>query len=298
MVLLIEKEYIMSIMRHVVLSLAVFALLCSVSLAHSQLIYSPEGVISSSKLPLKLIFTHPFSAGHTMNMGADQDGKAIIPLKFGVMVQKGEGEPVLTDLRAELKPMDFASLENSGIGYELEYKARGMGDFVFFCDPNPYYEEKVDSYIENITKVIFNKGGAMTCVFEDVPGLKVQIKPLVRPYALWTGNVFRGIVEKWDEKTESYVPVPFVKVGVTYINHKIDMENNKFEEAAIVTPPNDACATQAVLTNENGEFSYSIPESGWWGFSAIIGVGGEYTYNEKPLYLCASIWAYAYDMEK
>ena len=288
----------MSIMRKVFLSFAAFVFLFSVSFAHSQLIYSPEAVFSSSKLPLKLIFTHPFAAGYTMNMGADKDGKAKVPLKFGVMTQKGESEPVVKDLRAELKPVTFTSLGNSGVGYDLAYKARGMGDFVFFCDPAPYYEEKVDSYIENITKVIYNKGGAMTCVFEDVPGLKVQIKPLVRPYALWTGNVFWGIVQKWDNKTQSYVPVPFVKIGVTYINHKIDMENNKFEKSSIVTPPNDACATQAILANENGEFSYSVPKSGWWGFSAIIGVGGEYTYKDKPLYLCASIWAYAYDMKK
>ncbi len=288
----------MSVRYKVALSLIVFVFLCSFSFAHSQLIYSPEGVFSSSKLPLKLIFTHPFAAAHSMNMGADQDGKAKVPLKFGVMTQKGESEPVIKDLTAELTPITFTSLENSGDGYEIEYKARGMGDFVFFCDPSPYYEEKVDSYIENITKVVLNKGGAMTCVFKDVPGLKVQIKPLVRPYALWTNNVFRGIVQKWDKETDSYVPVPFVRVGVTYINHKIDMKNNKFEKEALITSPNDACSEQAILTNKNGEFSYSIPKSGWWGFSALIGVGGEYTYKDKPLYLCTSIWAYAYDIEK
>ena len=288
----------MSSFRKVFVGLAVFAFLCSVSFAHFQMVYSPEGVFSSSNLPLKLVFTHPFVAGRTMNMGADEDGQCRAPLKFGVMTQKGDNEPVVKDLLPELKPITFTSLENSGAGYEINYKAKGMGDFVFFCDPTPYYEESVDAYIEQVTKVVFNKGGAMSCVFEDVPGLTVQIKPLVRPYALWTGNVFRGVVEKWDEASKSYVPVPFAKINAEFVNHQVDMKSNKFDEAAAISSPNDACMGQTILANDKGEFSYALPHSGWWGFSALIGVGGDYKYKGKPLYLCASIWAYAYDMKK
>ncbi len=287
----------MSSFRKVFVGLTAFALLCSVSFAHFQMIYSPEGVFSSSNLPLKLVFTHPFAAGHTMNMGADQDGQGKAPLKFGVMTQKGESEPVVTDLLPDLKQMTFTSLENSGTGYDLKYKAKGMGDFVFFCDPGPYYEASEDAYIEQVTKVILNKGGAMTCVFEDVAGLPVQIKPLVRPYALWTGNVFRGVVQKWDETSKSYVPVPFAEIEVEFANHKIDMKNSKFEKEAAATAPNDACECQTILANENGEFSYALPKSGWWGFAAL-GAGGDLEYKGKPLSLDAVIWAYAYDMKK
>ncbi len=284
-------------LRKITLGLAAFALLCSVSLAHFQMIYTPEGVVGSSKLPLKLIFTHPFAAGHTMNMGADQDGKGKAPLKFGVMTQKGEDEPEVTDLKADLKPITFTSLENSGSGYELDYKAKGMGDFVFFCDPGPYFEASEDAYIEQVTKVIINKGGAMTCVFEDVPGLPVQIKPLVRPYALWTGNVFRGVVQRWDEQSGAYVPVPYAEIEVEFANHEIDMKGNKFEENAAAEAPNDACECQTILADANGQFSYALPKAGWWGFAAL-GAGGDLEYKGKPLSVDAVIWAYAYDMKK
>ncbi len=284
-------------MRKIFLGLFAFVAFCTASYAHFQMIYSPEGVFTSGKLPLKLIFTHPFAAGHTMNMGADVDGKGKAPLTFGVMTQKGEADPVVKDLKSELKPITFTSLENSGEGYELTYKARGMGDFVFFCDPGPYYEGSEDAYIEQVTKVILNKGGAMSCVFEDVPGLPVQIKPLVRPYALWTGNVFRGVVQKWDEATQSYVGVPFAEIEVEFANHEIDMKGNKFGKDAVATAPNDAVECQTILANENGEFSYAIPKSGWWGFAAL-GAGGELEYKGKPLSLDAVIWAYAYDMKK
>ncbi len=285
------------ILRKIMLGLFAFVACCSVSFAHFQMIYSPEAVVSSSKLPIKLIFTHPFAAGHTMNMGADTDGKGKAPLKFGVMTQKGEGDPEVEDLLAELKPITFTSLENSGEGYELNYKAKGMGDFVFFLDPGPYFEASEDSYIEQVTKVIFNKGGAMTCVFEDVPGLPVQIKPLVRPYGLWTGNVFRGVVQRWDEETKTYVPVPYAEIEIEFANHDIDMKDNKFKKAAAAEAPNDAVECQTILSNANGEFSYAIPKAGWWGFAAL-GAGGEQEYNGKPLSLDAVIWAYAYDMKK
>ena len=284
-------------LRKSLFALFLFAACCTASYAHFQMIYSPEGVFTSGKLPLKIIFTHPFAAGHTMNMGADIDGKGKAPLKFGVMTQKGEGDPEVTDLKGDLKPITFTSLENSGEGYELTYKARGMGDFVFFCDPGPYFEASEDSYIEQVTKVILNKGGAMTCVFEDVPGLPVQIKPLVRPYALWTGNVFRGVVQRWNEETKAYEPVPFAEIEVEFANHEIDMKKNTFKKDAAATAPNDACECQTILANEKGEFSYALPKAGWWGFAAL-GAGGDLEYKGKPLSLDAVIWAYAYDMKK
>lgn len=269
----------------------------SMAYAHFQMIYYPEGVATSSKLPLKLLFTHPFLAGHTMNMGADADGKAKKPLKFGVMTQKGEADPEVEDLLPTLKEMEFTSLENKGIGFETEFRARGMGDFVFFCDPGPYYEASEEAYIQQITKVIINKGGLMTCCFEDVPGLPVQIKPLVRPYALWTGNVFRGVVQRWDEAKNEYVPVPHAEIEVEYANHDIDMEKNAFEKEPKATAPNDAVEVQTILANKDGEFSYAVPKAGWWGFAAL-GAGGDLQYKGRELSLDAVIWTYAYDMKK
>lgn len=273
------------------------ALTASIAQAHFQMIYTPEAVVTSSQIPLKLVFTHPFAAGHTMNMGADEDGVAKQPLKFGVMTQRGEAEIEVTDLLSTLKPIEFTSLENKGTGYETSYRARGMGDFVFFTDPGPYFEASEDAYIQQVTKVVINKGGAMTCGFEDVPGLPVQIKPLVRPYGLWTGNVFRGIVQKLDKATGKYVPVPFAEIEVEYANHDINMDSNSFKKEAKATAPNDACECQTILANADGEFSYAIPKAGWWGFAAL-GAGGDLEYNGKELSLDAVIWAYAYDMNK
>jgi hypothetical protein len=63
---------------------------------------------------------------------------------------------------------------------------------------------------------IFNVAGAPTDwnipVGEPLP---VEIVPLVKPYALWTGNVFRGVI------TCGGKPVPGAKVRIEYMNHDI-----------------------------------------------------------------------------
>jgi cobalt/nickel transport protein len=56
--------------------------------AHFQMIYSPDSVPKSKKLNLKLIFTHPFESGHTMDIGKDEKGKIHPPIAFGEMHKK------------------------------------------------------------------------------------------------------------------------------------------------------------------------------------------------------------------
>ena len=97
-------------------------------------------------------------------------------------------------------------------------------------------------------------GVAVFALVCSVGVLSVQVKPLVRPYALWTGNIFRGVMQKWDAKTQAYVPVPNAMIGVVFPNHKIDMENNKFEKEARVDSPNDTCSLQRIMANEDGNF--------------------------------------------
>jgi cobalt/nickel transport protein len=151
--------------------------------AHFQMIYSPDSVPKSKKLNLKLIFTHPFEAGHTMDIGKDEKGKIHSPIAFGEMHKVKK-----KDLLNKLKPITFASLTNSGRAYEANVEPRGMGEHVFYFVTAPYYEGWEGIYIQHCTKVIFNVAGAPTdwdvLVGDTLP---VEIVPLDKPYALWIG---------------------------------------------------------------------------------------------------------------
>ena len=245
--------------------------------AHFQMIYTPESALEKAEaIDLKLVFTHPFEAGHTMDMGT--------PEQFFV-VRKGKQK----DLTSTLKQIKWASLTNTGAAYETDYKLRGMGDNVFCLVPSPYLEEEEGCYIQQITKMIVNTGGFPTDWDAEI-GLPAEIVPLDKPYALWTGNVFRGIV-KGEGK-----PVPYAEIEVEYLNHAPVMNKNAFSQKAQVNAPQDAFVTMTIKADVNGEFAYGIPRAGWWGFCAL-GAGPRDSHKGKELSQDAVIWVQARDME-
>ncbi len=255
------------------------ALVCALSapsFAHFQMLYTPESALDKGEtLNLKIVFTHPFEAGHTMDM----DG-----VERFVMLHKG----VVTDLKDSLKPLFWTSLSNSGKGYEAEVPVRGMGDFVFGLVPAPYFEASEGAWMQQCTKVIVNVAGLPTDWNEEL-GLPAEIVPLDKPYALWTGNVFRGVVKAGGE------PVPFAEIEVEYLNHVPVMESNSFAKEAAVEAPQDSFVTQTIIADANGTFVYGIPKSGWWGFAAL-GVETE-EYKGAELGRDAVIWVQARDID-
>ncbi|MFP3912955.1 MAG: DUF4198 domain-containing protein [Desulfobacteraceae bacterium] len=247
------------------------------ALAHFQMVYTPESALQKAKpIDLKLVFTHPFEAGHTMDMGQ--------PEAFFV-IRKGKKK----DLLKTLKPITWKSLTNSGKAFETSYKLRGMGDNVFCLVPAPYLEKQEDCYIQQITKMIVNTGGFPTDWDAEI-GLPAEIVPLDKPYALWTGNVFRGIVKGGGKV------VPFAEIEVEYMNHCPLMDQNAFSDKATAEAPQDAFMTMTIKADANGEFVFGIPRAGWWGFCAL-GAGPQDSYKGKELSQDAVIWVQAKDMK-
>lgn len=213
--------------------------------AHFQMIMPSDDVISSAdekEIDLQLIFTHPAEASHTMEMGK--------PAQFGVY-HHGKKQ----DLLDTLEEFTF----DGAAAYQTSYQTRGFGDFVFYLEPAPYWEAMDDLYITQYTKVVVNSLGAPSDWDQEI-GLKAEIIPLTRPYGLWAGNVFQGIIKK-DGK-----PVPYAEIEVEHLNAEsyADINNAAFEF------PTPAHPTQVVKADQNGVFTYGIPQSGWWGFAALL----------------------------
>lgn len=248
------------------------------ALAHFQMLYTPDCALDKSqKIDFKLVFTHPFEAGHTMDMG--------IPERFFVVHKEKRA-----NLLDKLKPITWTSLSNSGKAYEMtNYRLRGMGDFVFCLIPAPYYEGSEDIYIQQCTKTIVNVAGAPTDWDAEI-GLPAEIVPLGKPYSQWTGNVFQGVVKSAGK------PVPFAEIEVEYMNHAPDMAGNKFIAEAQVEAPQDSFVTLGIKADANGTFTFAMPKAGWWGFCAL-GVGPDTEHRGKELSQDAVIWVKAVDAD-
>ena len=202
-----------------------------VLLPHSDVIEADEG----RSVDLRILFTHPMEQGPVMEMAR--------PRQFGVLAD-GKRQDLLDTL--ELKKIDGKS------AYAASVRLGRPGDYVFYLEPAPYWEASEEKMIVHYTKVVVDFLGAEKG-WDAAVGLPVEIEPLVRPYGLWTGNLFRGVVKR-DGK-----PVPRAEVEVEYFN-----------EGGRVKPPNDAFVTQVIKADANGVFCYAMPRAGWWGFAALV----------------------------
>lgn len=235
--------------------------------AHFQeLLPSTDTVVdqAQAKVTLDLVFTHPMERGPVMQMAR--------PARFGVK----SGDAV-EDLGALLKPRTIAGAQ----AWQAVYDVKKPGNYVFFVEPQPYWEPGEEKMIVHYTKVVVDGYGHGEG-WDEAVGFPVEIRPLVRPYGVWTGNLFRGIV------TAGGKPVPFADIEVEWAND------------GSVTPPADAFVTQVIKANAQGEFAYAMPRAGWWGFAALI--EGEKpmqspTGKSVPVELGGLIWVRAVDMK-
>jgi len=255
------------------------------ALAHFQLIYTPQTALKSGQAtPVVLVFTHPFEAGHTMDMTTPQG--------FYVLSQRGsDATPQKTDLLSYLKPITWTSLTNSGRAFEAALPrqvTRSLGDYVFVLEPSPYLEASEDKYIQQYTKMVMNVGG-LPGNWSARVGLPAEILPLDKPYANWTGGIFRGVVLGEGK------PVANAEIEVSYLNHAPDLGAKRFTGAAQATAPQDSFANLSILANDRGEFAIGLPKAGWWGICAL-GVGPRTEHEGKALSQDAVLWVQATDM--
>jgi cobalt/nickel transport protein len=216
--------------------------LCSLAnqaAAHFQVLLPSTDIVEeqdSRAVEFDLRFTHPMEQGPTMNMAK--------PRQFGALVSGKQR----IDLLGRLKPRKVEGKS----AFTCTLQTSSPGDYVVYVEPEPYWEAAEQKMIVHYTKVVIDVLGAEKG-WDALVGLPVEIEPLVRPYGLWTGNSFRGIVRYHGK------PVPLARVEVEYFN-----------EGRRVKPPRDAFLTQVIKTDANGVFSYTMPRAGWWGFAALI----------------------------
>ncbi len=193
-----------------------------VLLPNSDVIESDQG----RNVVLEILFTHPMEQGPVMEMTR--------PRRFGMLA---EGR--LRDLSENVRERKV----DGKTAYTATARLDRPGDYVFYLEPAPYWEPAEGKLIVHYAKVVVDYLGAEKG-WDGMVGFPVEIEPLVRPYGLWTGNTFRGLVRKRGKA------VPFATVEVEYYN-----------QGKQVKAPNDAFVTQVVKADAGGAFSYTMPRA-------------------------------------
>ncbi|SCW32723.1 MULTISPECIES: DUF4198 domain-containing protein [unclassified Pseudomonas] len=264
------------------LAATTFTGLTGAAQAHFQMLYVEETALQrAEQLEFALVFTHPFSGGPTMTMDA--------PRAFSHISSHGEEK---IDLRKYLRPVEWQSRDNRTTAYRASIPrelVRSLGDHIFVLEPEPYLETEEDVYIQQFTKLIVNVGG-VPGNWTEPQGLPVEIQPLNKPYANWTGGVFRAVVLAGGK------PVPFAEVEIEYVNHSVDLEKNAFGQQDYVTAPQASFKALSTYSDAQGIVTIGLPRAGWWGIAALD-IGATKTHKGKPLSQDAVLWVQARDMK-
>ncbi|CAN5780219.1 DUF4198 domain-containing protein [soil metagenome] len=223
-------------MRNVPLVLALAALTAAPAQAHFGMIIPESPIldqVDGREIVLSIGFGHPFDPSGLMLER---------PSAFGVTSPDGE-----VDLLPELEDAEF----HGAAGFRLRHEVARPGVQVFHMEPEPYWEPAEDVFIVHYTKLYVPAFGDDEGWDAEL-GLPIEIVPLARPFGLWAGNVFQGIVKLGGE------PLPGAEIEVEHYN-----------AAGSATSPSTLMTTQTILADEAGVFTYAAPAPGWWGFSAL-----------------------------
>lgn len=219
------------------LVLSIFGLV-NVSQAHFGMILPDKSMVmqgDNPELQVLVGFCHPFE-----QQGMDWDR----PKKFGV--RSGKTDTDLTNTLQETRVLDAKA-------WKGVYAIKKPGVYIFYADPQPYWEPKENQYIIHYPKTYVAALGYEDDWDQDVEvGLKAEIIPLTRPFAIYTGEVFRGIA-KCNGKPVAYA----------------DVEIEWWNAGKKVEAPNEYFNLLKVKTDQNGIFAFGFPKAGWWAFSAI-----------------------------
>jgi len=206
------------------------------ALAHYGMIIPTDAMVMADdprQIKLTLSFSHPME-GLGMEL--------VKPKAFGL---KAEGKTI--DLLGSLKPTKVMDQP----AWEVDFSVTRPGLYVFFMEPQPYWEPAEDKFIVHFTKTVVAAFGEDEGWDQPI-GLKTEIVPLSKPYGLYAGNVFQGMV---------------LKAGKPIANAEVEVEFYNTDGKA--KAPTDYMVTQTIKTDKNGVFTYAAPKPGWWGFAAL-----------------------------
>jgi cobalt/nickel transport protein len=246
---------------------ALFLFVSWSAFSHFQYLVPSDDMVmaeESKNLRIDLLFGHPFE-GEYMEM--------VKPVQFGVRVRGRD-----TDLMNTLSARKISGFS----AWKTQYQITRPGDYVFYVEPAPYFEPAEESFIVHYTKTVVHALGLEEGWDEEI-GLKTEIIPLTRPYGIWTGNVFQGIVKAFGE------PVPYAEIEVEYF------ADGKLEA------PADPFITQVIKADGNGVFTYACPRAGWWAFAALSEDRVKLTHSDGkdyPVEIGAVFWIRVHNMPK
>ena len=216
-------------MRHARPTAALSLALAAPASAHFGMIIPDRAMLAQEdgrEIALKVGFGHPF---------APSGMELARPKAFGVTTPEGATD-LIAGARARRLP------RRAGLRRDRAVERPGVQ--VFHLEPEPYWEPAEDMFIVHYTKTYVPAFGDDTGWDAEL-GLPTEIVPLTRPFGLWAGNLFQGVVKR------DGAPVPHAEVEVEFYD----------EAGAVAAPLRADGARRRSAPTPTGVFSYAAPRA-------------------------------------
>ena len=245
----------------VLLTLSLLVLFCGPVSAHFGMVIPSDNMVMQGEnrtVTVTLSFSHPM----------EMVGMELAKPKHFSVTKDGTASNLLDQLKP-IKVMDHSA-------WQVDYNITRPGVYMFAMEPEPYWEPAEDCFIIHYTKTVVTAFGDDEGWDAEL-GLATEIVPLAKPFGLYAGNVFQGIVKLNGQ------PVPYAEVEVEFYN-----------QDRSVQAPTDYMVTQTIKAAGNGLFTYAPPAPGWWGFAALNTADYKIKHDgeDKDVELGAVIWVH------
>ena len=191
------------LIKSVLLSILFFVFGPGAASAHFGMVIPSDTMVMQEdqrSISLTLSFSHPM----------EMVGMDLVKPKIFAVSANGEKQ----DLLGGLKPATVMGHS----AWETVYPIKRPGVYLFHMEPEPYWEPAEDCFIVHLTKTVVTAFGDDEG-WDTELGLKTEIVPIAKPFGLYAGNVFQGIVKM------NGTPVPFAEVEVEYYNQERTAHN-------------------------------------------------------------------------
>ena len=213
---------------------------------------------------IKVLHFHPSTGSDLMGIRLDvEDSKYLKGLDSIFMIHQGEEKKLHTVAIPDYYTVRDEKRETYTIPINNKSGFSGPGDYIIVVKHKAHWKIQEELYRQKVAKFCLNYGRFITDWPKRLLKNAPEIIPLVPPYSVYAGSLFRAETVNDEGKL-----IPHARIQVEYLNYKLgDMA---LDTTTIGFIKEDIVNT-IILTDSNGGFSFVPPKEGVWTFTLLDG---------------------------
>jgi cobalt/nickel transport protein len=181
------------------------------------------------------------------------------------------------DLRKSIERITLPGAEGKKVtAYRFRFTPEERGDYTFRLTTPPIWMEEDKEFLSDRVSVVLH---VQTEKAREEPVFANMIMPLTRPYGLRPGMVFQAALTNLKRPQGGPRPLP--------------VEIERYNAAPPKELPSEEYITRTVRADDNGVFTFTLTEPGWWCMTGQYGIGKkEHQGNTYPMRQRATFWVF------